>query len=158
MSLSTLKEETLIVIPYDIYDATLHLGYLEEKIICVKPDEEYKIKNIDVKTVPAYNQNTNFHPKEKNWVGYIITLNGVRYYIAGDTDITNENVKVKCDIAFIPVGGTYTTNYKEAATLTNIIKPKLAIPIHYGKIVGTSQDALNYKKLLEKGIECEIFF
>ena len=60
-----------------------------------------------------------FHPKENGWVGYIIELDGIRYYIAGDTDITEESKKVKCDVAFVPVGGTFTMDYKEAANLIN---------------------------------------
>ncbi len=71
--------------------------------------------------------------KENEWVGYIIEIKGIRYYIAGDTDITEENKKVKCDVAFVPVGGTYTMDFKEAAYLINEIKPKIAIPTHYEK-------------------------
>ena len=93
-------------------------------------------------------QNKKFHPKENNWVGYIITIDEVRYYIAGDTDITEENKKVKCDVAFVPVGGTYTMDFKEAAQLINIIKPKFAIPVHYGSVVGSKQDATDFIKLL----------
>ena len=62
-------------------------------------------------------QTKHFIQKENDWVGYIITLDDIRYYIAGDTDITKENRKVKCDVAFVPVGGTYTMNYSEAAEL-----------------------------------------
>ena len=72
----------------------------------------------------------------------------IRYYIAGDTDITEENRKVKCDVAFVPVGGTYTIDFKEAAQLINIIKPKFAIPVHYGSVVGSKQDATDFIKLL----------
>ena len=80
------------------------------------------------------------------WLYYII--NGIRYYIAGDTDITEENKQVKCDVAFVPVGGTYTMDFKEAAQLINIIKPKFAIPVHYGSVVGSKQDATDFIKLL----------
>ena len=81
------------------------------------------VQGIRFETIPAYNVNKKFHPKESNWVGYIITINNVRYYIAGDTDITEENRKVKCDVAFVPVGGTYTMDFKEAAQLINEIQP-----------------------------------
>ena len=96
----------------------------------------------------AYNIDKPFHPKENNWLGYIIEIDGIRYYIAGDTDITEENKKVKCDVAFVPVGGTYTMDFKEAAQLINIIKPKFAIPVHYGSVVGSKQDATDFIKLL----------
>ena len=64
-----------------------------------------------------------------------------------------ENRKVKCDVAFVPVGGTYTMNYSEAAELVNIIKPKIAVPIHYGSVVGTKQDATDFIKLLHPSIK-----
>ena len=77
----------------------------------------------------------------------------IRYYIAGDTDITEENRKVKCDVAFVPVGGTYTIDFKEAAQLINEIQPKIAVPIHYGSVVGTKQDATDFIKLLNPSIK-----
>ena len=147
---------TIIVITEDIYNKVIELGFLEKKIIKVMPKEEYKIGNIRFQTIPAYNIDKKFHPKENMWVGYLININNIRYYIAGDTDITNENKKVKCDVAFLPVGGTYTMDYKEAAELANIIRPKIVVPIHYGIIVGTKEDALNFKNFINKDIECEI--
>lgn len=61
-----------------------------------------------------------------------------------------------CDIAFVPIGGTYTMNFKEAANLVNEIKPKIVVPIHYGEVVGTKQDAEKFKSILDKKIECVI--
>ena len=113
------------------------------------------LQGIKFETVLAYNTNKAFHPKENEWVGYIIEIKGIRYYIAGDTDITEENKKVKCDVAFVPVGGTYTMDFKEAAYLINEIKPKIAVPTHYGDIVGKNQDATDFIRLLHpltKGI------
>ena len=124
--------------------------------ISVEPNNTYEILGIKIETIPAYNINKNFHPKSNEWVGYILNIDNERYYIAGDTDITEENKKVKCDIAFIPIGGTYTTTYEEAAELTNIIQPKVVIPIHYGEIVGNKQDAQKFEKLLNSNIECKI--
>ena len=98
------NENTIIVITEDIYNKVIELGFLEKKIIKVMPKEEYKIGNIRFQTIPAYNIDKKFHPKENMWVGYLININNIRYYIAGDTDITNENKKVKCDVAFLPVG------------------------------------------------------
>ena len=85
-----------------------------------------------------------------------MNINNCNYYISGDTDITEENKKVKCDIAFVPVGGTYTMTAKEAAELINIIKPKIAIPIHYGKIVGSKKDADEFVNLLNVEIDGKI--
>ena len=85
-----------------------------------------------------------------------MNIQNTRYYIAGDTDITEENQKVKCDIAFVPIGGTYTMDYKEAAELTNKIKPQIVIPTHYGKIVGSKQDVINFSKLIDYPIKLGI--
>lgn len=150
------KDDTIIIIPERLLYKVLEKGFKQENIIKVKPNESYTAGNIKFETVRAYNTNKVFHPKENNWVGYIIELNEIRYYIAGDTDITEENKKVKCDVAFIPVGGTYTTDFEEAANLVNYIKPKIVVPIHYAEIVGTKQDSIEFMKLLDSSIKCEI--
>ena len=148
-----INENTTIIIPEELLTKLLRKGINKNAIITVEPNKNYMVQGIKFETIPAYNTNKTFHPKENDWVGYIITLDGIRYYIAGDTDITEENRKVKCDVAFVPVGGTYTMNYSEAAELVNIIKPKIAVPIHYGSIVGTKQDATNFIKLLHSSIK-----
>lgn len=150
------KQDTIIVAPKKLFTKILEKGFEKDNIITVEPNKKYNVKGINFETIPAYNINKQFHPKENAWVGYIIELEGVKYYIAGDTDITPENKEVKCDVAFVPVGGTFTMNYKEAAELVNEIKPKIAIPIHYGSIVGTEQDAIDFSKLLNSDIECKI--
>lgn len=142
------KNDTVIVAPEELLTKLLRKGFRQDYIITVTPDEQDMVEGIKFETVPAYNTDKQFHPKENEWVGYIIELNGYRYYIAGDTDITEENKKVKCDVAFVPVGGTYTMDFKEAAQLINIIKPKFAIPVHYGSVVGSKQDATDFIKLL----------
>ncbi len=150
------NKDTVIVAPEELLTKILRKGFRQDCIITVEPNKEYMTQGIIFETIPAYNINKQFHPKENGWVGYIIEIEGVRYYIAGDTDITEENKKVKCDVAFIPVGGTYTMDYKEAATLVNELKPKIAVPIHYGSVVGTKQDAIDFSKLLLPEIKCEI--
>lgn len=150
------KETTKIVVPEDLYDRSTELGFDERDILVVKPNEEYIVNNIKFKTIPSYNINKNFHPKSNNWVGYIITIDNVSYYIAGDTDITEENKKVKCDVAFVPIGGTYTMTAEEAANLVNEIKPKIAVPIHYGLIVGTKEDEEVFKSLVNENINVEV--
>ena len=150
------KNDTVIVAPEELLTKLLRKGFRQDYIITVTPDEQDMVEGIKFETVPAYNTDKQFHPKENEWVGYIIELNGYRYYITGDTDITEENKKVKCDVAFVPVGGTYTMDFKEAAFLINEIKPKIAVPIHYGSVVGTKQDAEDFKRLLHPEIKCEI--
>lgn len=151
-----LKEDTKLIITSDLIDKVNTINIKEEYITTVLPNNNYKIDDLIVSTIPAYNINKPFHPKENNWVGYIIEVNNIKYYIAGDTDITKEAKSVKCDIAFLPIGGTYTMDYKEAIILTNIIKPKLVVPIHYGSIVGTINDAISFKNSVDKNIKCEL--
>ena len=148
-----INENTIIIIPAELLTKLLRKGINKNAIITVEPNEKYMVQGIKFETIPAYNTNKTFHPKENGWVGYIIEIKGVRYYIAGDTDITEENRRVKCDVAFVPVGGTYTTDFKEAAQLINEIQPKIAVPIHYGSVVGTKQDATDFIKLLNPSIK-----
>jgi L-ascorbate metabolism protein UlaG (beta-lactamase superfamily) len=150
------NNDSIILITEDIYVNVLKLGFKENKIVIVDPDRKYKVKDLYVETVSAYNIDKAFHPKANGWVGYILNLGYERVYIAGDTDITPEALKVKCDLAFIPVGGTYTMDYAQAAKLTNTIMPTIVVPVHYGKIVGNVQDAKNFKYLLNSKIDCKI--
>lgn len=147
-----MKCSTKIYVTSDLLKKTKELGFEENNITSVNPDETYYEDSIEIKTIRAYNIDKKFHPKENNWVGYILKIEDITYYIAGDTDITEENQNVKCDVAFVPVGGTYTMTAEEAASLINRIKPKIAIPIHYGEIVGTKQDAKNFINKLDKEI------
>ena len=150
---NVINENTTIIIPEELLTKLLRKGINKNAIITVEPNKNYMVQGIKFETISAYNTNKTFHPKENGWVGYIIIINGIRYYIAGDTDITEENKQVKCDVAFVPVGGTYTMDFKEAASLINEIKPKIAIPIHYGSIVGTEQDAIDFIRLLHPEIK-----
>lgn len=148
-----INENTVIVIPEELLTKVLKKRINKNAIITVEPNQKYMVQGIKFETVPAYNTNKTFHPKENGWVGYVIEINGIKYYIAGDTDITEENKKVKCDVAFVPVGGTYTMDFKEAAQLVNQIQPKVAVPIHYGSVVGTKQDAEEFIKLLHTNVK-----
>ena len=147
------KENTKIVAPDSLLEKLLIMGFKEENITTVDPGETDKIEDIEYETVPAYNIDKQYHPKENGWVGYIIKIGNIKYYIAGDTDITEENRKVQCDVAFVPVGGTYTMDFKDAAILINEIKPKISVPIHYGSVVGTKQDAEDFIRLLHPSIK-----
>ena len=150
------KEDTIFIIPEKEVDKLTTLNINNNQIIKAKPNQEYQVLDYKFYTIPSYNTNKPFHKREYNWLGYIIIINDKRYYIAGDTDITEENKQVKCDIAFLPIGGTYTMDYKEAATLANIIKPSVVIPIHYGSIVGQKEDAKKLKELVNNDIDVNI--
>lgn len=150
------KEETKIIAPEDLREQIEKIGFDESNVLLVKPNNDYNIENIEFSTIPAYNINKDFHKKEFNWVGYIVNIDGERIYVAGDTDNTEEARNVKCDIACIPIGGTYTMTYEEAADLINTIRPKVAIPTHYKTIVGTAQDAQKFKEKMAENIEVKI--
>lgn len=150
------KKGTIIVAPEDLLTKLLKKGFERDNMVLVTPNQKYTVKGIEFQTIPAYNVNKQFHPKANEWVGYVLKIDGVTYYIAGDTDITEENKKVKCDVAFVPVGGTFTMDYKEAAELINEIKPKIAVPTHYGSIVGEKSDGVSFSKLVSPEIEVEV--
>ena len=134
------------------------MGFKDNNVLFVEPNKEYDVDGMKFSTIPAYNINKPYHPRSNNWVSYIVNIDNYVYYIAGDTDLTVEAKEVKCNVAFVPVGGVYTMNYKEAFYLINIIKPDVAIPIHYKTVVGTDVDANNFISLLDKSIKGKIFY
>lgn len=151
------NEDTIFFVTPDCKEKLLEIGVDEKRIVTVVPDEMYRFNKIEVQVIPAYNVNKEYHKKEYGWVGYLIKINGVTYYITGDTDVNEDIQNIKCDVLFVPIGGTYTMDYKEAANYTNSIKPKYVIPIHYGTIVGKKEDGIEFAKLLDTKIECLIF-
>jgi L-ascorbate metabolism protein UlaG (beta-lactamase superfamily) len=135
------KEGTIIVAPKDVASG------LEGNVKTVAPNQSLEVAGVKVSTIPAYNLKKNFHPRGNNWVGYILTLSsGETIYHAGDTDFIPEMKPLKVDIAMLPCGGTYTMNAKEAAEAANTFKPKIAIPMHFGDVVGGDEDAQTFKK------------
>ncbi|MFA5069768.1 MAG: MBL fold metallo-hydrolase [Patescibacteria group bacterium] len=113
----------------------------------VKPGDKFAADGFGVQVVPAYNINKDFHPKENNWVGFILEIDGQRIYHAGDTDLIPEMKDLKnIDIALLPVGGTYTMNWQEAAEAVKAFAPKMVIPMHYGEAAGSDDDAINFKQ------------
>ena len=151
-----MKEDTVIITVPNTLAETMKLQPDRSKIILVGPNESYDMKNIKFETTVAYNENKLFHQKSKEWVGYIITIQGERFYIAGDTDDLPELENIKCDVAFVPIGGMYTMNHSEAANLVNEIHPKVAVPIHYGLIIGSKEDADIFKQGVIFYIKVEI--
>lgn len=116
----------------------------------------YSIDDLKFLTIPSYNIDKQFHPREKYYVGYLIELEGKKLYIMGDTDRTLEADQTKCDICFVPIGGTYTMNVDEAASFINDLKPSVTIPIHYGSIVGDKSLGEEFKNKVGTNIKVEI--
>jgi L-ascorbate metabolism protein UlaG (beta-lactamase superfamily) len=113
----------------------------------LKPGQTIDVNGIKITGVPMYNPAKQFHPRSNNWVGFVIEIGGKRIYYAGDTDETPEmDAQKNIDLALLPVGGKYTMNATEAADATKKFKPKMAIPYHWGDIIGSQADAENFKK------------
>ena len=146
-SINNIKNDSTIVIAPKTIENDIKKIELKDYIF-LNPNEEINIENINIKTIPAYNIGKPFHPKDNKWLGYLVTINNVSYYIAGDTDKTNEIEKIKCDIALVPIGGHFTMDVNEAADLIRIINPNVVIPTHYGSIVGNTEDGKRFKDIL----------
>lgn len=147
---------TILVVPEKMKGKAEQAAGFIKKIYTVQPGKEYDIDGLKLEAIPAYNQLKPFHAKSAGWVGYILCPDGRRIYIAGDTDATKEAKQVKCDIALVPIGGTYTMDAKKAAELINDIRPAIAIPTHYGSIVGKKQDEAVFAEGVKEPVKVEI--
>ena len=151
-----ISESTILIVPEKMEDKAIAADLPVAQIETVVPGEAYEIGGLAFETVPAYNKIKPFHPKSAGWVGYILEEADKRIYIAGDTDMTKENAAVSCDIALIPIGGTYTMDAKKAAELINTIRPAVVIPTHYGSIVGKKEDGDTFARLIKPPVRVEL--
>ncbi|MCM1253339.1 MAG: MBL fold metallo-hydrolase [Clostridium sp.] len=146
------KENTLLVTPESMKKKALsESGIPSENCVFYNPGETHELDNIVIETIPAYNKMKPFHPKGKKWQGYVVKMDDVRYYVAGDTDVNEDIQKVECDVAMIPIGGHYTMDKKQAAEYIVGLqhKPAAVIPTHYGSIIGKPDDGSDFRKALE---------
>jgi len=146
------KADTVIVTPASTAKEAAGLNFPKAHVAA--PGDRLEVLGLTLEAVPAYNAGKPHHPKANGWVGYVLTMGGARYYIAGDTDDTPEARAVKCDLALVPIGGTYTTDAAEAARMVNAIRPLAAVPTHYAAIVGRAADARRFMEGLDGGIAC----
>lgn len=119
----------------------------------LKPGESLELDGIKIRTVPSYNTDKDFHPRANAWLGFIVEVEGGAIYHAGDTDFIPEMKDFEVDIALLPVSGTYVMTSEQATKAAIAVNPKLAIPMHYGAIVGDEKDAADFKKALEGKVE-----
>jgi len=152
-----LDNKTVLVATSDCLSS---LNKFDNQMKIVGPGSRLEVNGLSIEATPAYNINKfrapriPFHPKEDGKVGYIIEMNRKRIYISGDTDIIPEMQNIKnIDIMTIPVSGTYVMTAEEAAKAVEIIKPKIAIPCHYGAVVGSIEDAKKFKELAKTRVE-----
>jgi len=142
------KDSTIIVTEAD------SAKKLSGDVRTMKPGDKITVSGVPIEAVPAYNTNKTFHPKENGWLGFILTVAGVRIHHAGDTDDTPEMASFQVDIALLPVSGTYVMTAEEAVEATKKIEPKVVIPMHYGAIVGSADDAQRFAEALRG--TCEV--
>lgn len=128
-------------------------GKLSGDIRLMKPGDTLDLDEVQIRAVPSYNTNKDFHPRKNAWLGFVLTVDGVTLYHAGDTDFIPEMKDLQVDIALLPVSGTYVMTAEEAVKAARAIHPKLAIPMHYGAIVGDEQDAQRFKAELAGDID-----
>jgi len=147
------KEGTQIILTADCQSKINKFDVpIEMKII--EPGQELDLHGLKVTAIPAYNIDKHFHPKEEGWVGFVIKMNDVVIYHAGDTDLIEEMQKLtghsssnRRFIALLPIGGRFTMTSEEAVEAAKLIKPDLAIPMHYGTIIGAKKDAEDFVQL-----------
>ena len=150
---------TVIVAP-KICDDGLRKFSNEKKLVA--PGSRLELKGVSIEAIAAYNINkfrepgNVYHPKQDGRVGYVVTLDGVRFYHSGDSDATPEMKALDVDVAFLPVSGTYVMTAAEAADAAKAMKVKVAVPMHFASIVGTAADAEAFKKLLTGSSTVEI--
>lgn len=149
-----LTNHTQIICPKTMQNEILNL--FPNDIVFVEPNKSYNLDGVAFDTFPSYNTNKKYHPKDNQWLGYLLTIDNEKVAIIGDSDLTPELLTIKTDVLLVPIGGDYTMTLQDAAKLTNLIKPKKVIPTHYGEIVGHQNMGNEFKALINKCIDCEI--
>jgi L-ascorbate metabolism protein UlaG (beta-lactamase superfamily) len=144
------REETVIVA--DLVSAKKLRG----EVKTMQPGDRLNVKGVGIEAVPAYNIDKQFHPRDAGMLGFVVNIGGVRVYHAGDTDFIPEMHDIETDIALLPVSGTYVMTADEAVEAAQSINPKVAIPMHYGSIVGDKSDAEHFRDQLAGKVEVVI--
>lgn len=129
---------------------------IDPPVLALEPWGQAEVEDILIEAVPAYNLHTSFHPKRKGYLGFIVTLEGVRVYHAGDTDFIPEMRDLRVDIALLPVSGTHVMNPEEAAQAALALRPQVVIPMHFGLIEGSMADAESLRAALAGKLRVEI--
>lgn len=150
------SDRTVFAAPASMEKTVLSSGISGDRLVTLEPGDKTEVCGIPVEAIPAYNPNKKFHPRSNNWLGYIVTIDEQRVYVAGDTDATPEAKSVSCDIAMIPIGGTFTMDFHEAAEYIKELRPETVIPTHYGSVVGSADDGESFKNLV--GNSSEVIF
>lgn len=127
------KDETVVVAPRDV------ASELSGNVTAVSPGDSIDTRGIGGQAVPAYNiveGREDKHPRANGWVGYLLSVGDSTIYHAGDTDHLPELEGLDPNVAFLPIGGTFTMDTAEAAALAKSMGPDIAVPMHYGFVEG----------------------
>ena len=143
-------DATRVLVPPD------GLGKLTGQVTAVHRGETYHIGPVDVSTVAAYSVGKSYHPDSEGWVGYCLSAGDKSIYHAGDTDLIPEMDDIRADVALLPIGGTYTMNVEEALYALTKIRPRVVIPMHFGKIIGSSEDATRFAQQAPSNVEVRV--
>jgi L-ascorbate metabolism protein UlaG (beta-lactamase superfamily) len=136
------KDDTAIVATRDV------ASELGGEVTTVAPGDGGEVKGIRYQAVPAYNtleDRLGYHPQANGWVGYVLSLGGQDLYHAGDTDRLPELESISAAAALVPVGGTFTMDPTQAAGLVKAMRPGVAVPMHYGFLCGSAEDAERFR-------------
>lgn len=149
-------EKTVVVAPTSMELEVAGLGAAATQLMSA--GEKIELPGLCVEAVPAYNvepERLGMHPRENGWLGYVVTIDGepTRYYVSGDTDQNPDNEVVRCDVALVPIGGTYTYDPGQAAAFVNALRPAAVVPTHYGSIVGTYANFDAFAAAVDPAIE-----
>ncbi len=149
-------EKTVVVAPASMEREVAGLDAAATHLMSA--GEKIELPGLTVEAVPAYNvepERLGMHPQENGWLGYVVTLDGepTRYYVSGDTDQNPDNETVSCDVALVPIGGTYTCDPRQAAAFVNALRPAAVVPTHYGSIVGTYANFDAFAAAVDPAIE-----
>lgn len=128
-----MKDDTKVVVPTSMLEVVKEKCPEVKSLYGILPGQTGECEGVKYEGIPAYNIGKAFHPKENNWVGYIVEMDGKTYYAMGDTDVTPEAEAVNVDVIFVPVGGKYTMDADEAAEFINQKPRGLVVPIHYAE-------------------------
>ncbi len=141
---------TIFVMPKSMEEEVAEQGFTEENTVFMEAGDQTLVEGILIQAVASYNVDKPMHPKENGWLGYVVTVDNTRIYVSGDCDAMPE--EISCDIAMIPIGGTYTMNPAEAAQWISQMHPQVVIPTHYGTLVGTPQDVTVFEPLVDESV------
>lgn len=149
-----IKEDTNMIVPNVMIELVREKGFGVADIYGMNPFQEKDFGGVKCKGIPAYNIGKHFHPKSNDWLSYLVELDGTTYYVMGDTDVTDEAKAAEADVVFVPIGGKYTMDAREAAEYINVKQPGLVVPIHYADVAVCEI----FKSLICKEQKCEVFW